>query len=946
MRLTAWRAALRIARRDAMRAKGRSALVVAMIALPILGVAGVDVVARSAQLEPSEKVARVMGTADARIGVAQRGDIVLQAPNPDDETQVGGPGRDGQPRTKTPEEKRSADTEPADLIKELLPAGTKLVPMPAGPRTTVTTKEGRMTAEAVEVDLSDPVWHGMVNRLRGTVPAQPNEMAATQEFLNQSGLRLGDSTAIHGLESKPFTITAVVEIPADLKRVELFARPGSVIAPLAQADPERAAAPESRDTWLVQLPAGAAALDWPKVLELNKYGLAVSSKAVLMDPPARSEVPLYQQPGRQTYGGIDKMTIAIVGTVVGMALLEIVLLAGPAFAVGARRSRRQLGLLAAGGGDRGHVRAVVLGGGVVLGVTGALTGLVLAILLVAVFRDNAEQFAGRRFGHFDLQPLDLLAIAVVGLVTGLLAAVVPAFQAARQDVVVALTGRGGTKPPSRIVAVLGLIMIGGGAALALACATTGTAVVYGLLGGSVIAELGMLLCTPMLIGLFGRLGRHLPLSPRLALRDSVRHRGRTAPAVAAVMAAVAGAVAVGIYTTSSTEQQRRDYLPSAPPNTIALYAGWGPTADQNRLPMMREVVEGNIPDLGERADVWDATPTAKCNPGAPCGWVQVVLPESKRCPADAARTPEEFERLHTDPRCAVNRDRGERRSTMFGETLVGDAALLHTLFGVRDQAAEQALADGRILVFRPDYVENGKVDLLVTDPFDQKKMREDNNYRPAERHLLADAVQVHAPTPFGNAMMTRQTAEKIGLGTRAAGSLWMPAAEPSDKAYQKANGSLAKLDDNAILTVERGFHPDVDLITVGLTVFAGLVALGAAGIATGLAAADSQQDLATLAAVGASGGIRRRLSGFQCGVIAAMGSVLGLFCGAVPSIALRIFEAKDRASWLPPDQPAPDPVIAIPWAELAAMVVGLPVVAVLLAALLTRSRIALGRRAA
>ncbi|MFF2628166.1 FtsX-like permease family protein [Kitasatospora griseola] len=944
MRLTAWRAALRIARRDAMRAKGRSALVVAMIGLPILGVAGVDVVARSAQLEPGEKVARVMGTADARIGVGQRGDIVLQAPNPDDETQTGAPGPDGKPRAKTPEEQRSASTEPVDLIKELLPAGTKLVPMPAGPRTTVTTKEGRMTVEAVEVDLSDQVWHGMVNRIRGTAPAQPNEIAATQEFLNQSGLRLGDSTAIHGLESKPFTITAVVEIPAELKRAELFARPGSVIAPLAQADPDRAAVPESRDSWLVQLPAGAAALDWPKVLELNKYGFTVASKAVLMDPPARSEVPLYQQPGRQNYGGIDKVTVAIVGTVVGMALLEIVLLAGPAFAVGARRSRRQLGLLAAGGGDRGHVRAVVLGGGVVLGVTGALTGLVLAIALVAVFRDNAEQFAGRRFGHFDLQPLDLLAIVVVGLVTGLLAAVVPAVQASRQDVVVALTGRGGSKPPSRIVAVLGLIMIGGGAALALACAATGTAVVYGLLGGSVIAEIGMLMCTPMLIGLFGRLGRHLPLSPRLALRDSVRHRGRTAPAVAAVMAAVAGAVAVGIYTTSSTEQQRREYMPSAPPNTVALFAGWGPTADQNRLPMMREVIEGNIPDLGERADVWDVTPTAKCNPGAPCGWVQVVLPESKRCPADGARSPEEYERLHNDPRCERNRE--SRRSTMFGETLVGDAALLHTLFGVRDQAAEKALADGKILVFRPDYVENSKVDLLVTDPFDQKKMREDNNYRPAERHLLADAVEVPVQAPFGNAMMTRQTAEKIGLGTRAAGSLWMPTAEPSDKAYQKANGALAKLDDNAMITVERGFHPDVDLITVGLTVFAGLVALGAAGIATGLAAADSQQDLATLAAVGASGGIRRRLSGFQCGVIAAMGAVLGLFCGAVPSIALRIFQAQDQAKWAMPGQPAPEAVIAIPWGELAAMVIGLPVLAVLLAAALTRSKIAMGRRAA
>ncbi|MFD8598440.1 FtsX-like permease family protein [Kitasatospora sp. NPDC059646] len=942
MRLTAWRAALRIARRDAMRAKGRSALVVAMIALPILGVAGVDVVARSAQLEPHEKIARTMGSADAKIEMAMRGVTVQQAPSPNNDSWMDRPDDDG--RAKTPEEQRSLDTEPADLVKQLLPAGASLVQLPAGPRTTASTKEGRMTVGTVEVDLADPVWHGMLNLVRGTLPAQPNEIAVTQEFLDQSGLRLGDATAVRGLDAKPYTITAVAEFPNDLKRTELIARPGALIAPLAKADPDRVTDAFVHDSWLVKLPAGGV-IDWPKVMEFNKYGFEVTSKAVLLNPPADSQVPLYQRPDR-TGGGTDKVAVAVAATVVGMALLEIVLLAGPAFAVGARRSRRQLGLLAAGGGDRGHVRAVVLGGGAVLGVVGAVVGLVVAVLLVAVFRDDAEQFAGRRFGHFDLQPLDLLAIAAVGLVTGLLAAVVPAVQAARQDVVAALTGRGGIKPASRIVAVIGLVMVAGGTALALLCAASGTAVVLGLLGGSVIAEVGMLLCTPMLIGLFGRLGRFLPLSPRLALRDSVRHRGRTAPAVAAVMAAVAGAVAVGIFTASSNEQHRRDYQPQGPANAVALMAGWGPNADQSRLPVMRDAVEGAMPGLGERADVWDVTAPGKCAPGRSCGWVQTVLPEAKRCPADGARTPAEFERLHEDPRCKVNRDRGRFQSTVFGDTVVGDAALLHSLFGVRDASAEQALAAGKVLVFRPDYVENGKVNLEMTEPYDQKKAASGEPYEPVKHLLTADAVEVQAPTPFGTAMMSRQAAEKAGLGTREAGSLWLPAAEPSDKSFQRASGSLAKLDDNALLQVERGFRPATDLITLGLTVFAGVVALGAAGIATGLAAADSQQDLATLAAVGASGGIRRRLSGFQCGVIAAMGAVLGLFCGAVPSIALRLFDAQNQAQYTAPGEAAPEAVIVIPWGDLAAVVVGLPAVAVLLAALLTRSRIPMGRRAA
>lgn len=50
-----WIAALRIARRDAWRAKGRSALVLAMLALPIIGVSAADLTLRSAELSPSSR---------------------------------------------------------------------------------------------------------------------------------------------------------------------------------------------------------------------------------------------------------------------------------------------------------------------------------------------------------------------------------------------------------------------------------------------------------------------------------------------------------------------------------------------------------------------------------------------------------------------------------------------------------------------------------------------------------------------------------------------------------------------------------------------------------------------------------------------------------------------------------------------------------------------------
>jgi len=80
--LTGWLPLLRIARRDALRARGRSVLILAMIALPVLALTGVDVLARSAQLDPDESLTRTLGATQARLEGASG--PVQQAPNPDD----------------------------------------------------------------------------------------------------------------------------------------------------------------------------------------------------------------------------------------------------------------------------------------------------------------------------------------------------------------------------------------------------------------------------------------------------------------------------------------------------------------------------------------------------------------------------------------------------------------------------------------------------------------------------------------------------------------------------------------------------------------------------------------------------------------------------------------------------------------------------------------------
>ncbi|MFE7562245.1 FtsX-like permease family protein [Kitasatospora sp. NPDC057500] len=959
MNLGSWRVALRIARRDALRAKGRSALVIAMVALPVLGVAGADVMFRSAELDPVEKIERSMGQAEASLEILDRGAVVLQAPDPEADrriTTVDDAKKENGKPVLTPEQQRSLDTAPADLARQLLPGAT-LVPLREGPYTTTSTAEGLTSVRITELDLADPVWHGRYDVVKGRAPSADHEIAVTQAFLDTSGLKIGDRTSPRGLEATPYTITGVAEHPGDLRGVDLFARPGALLDPLAKlpvADSGQrghTSVSEEVNNWLVRLPAGAT-LDWAEVVELNKYGFLVASRTVILDPPPRSEVPFYLDQDRRGVGSgstpfLDRTSVVIIGTVMGMALLEIVLLAGPAFAVGARRSRRQLGLLAAGGGDRAHVRAVVLGGGVVLGLVGALVGLVLGIGLVALLRTRAEEFAGQRFGHFDLQPLDLLGIALIGLVTGLLAAVVPAVQASRQDVVAALTGRDNLKPPSRKLALLGLLMLGGGSALALLGATGG----FGgrslaVLGGSAIAELGMVALAPYLVGLFGRLGRWLPLGPRLALRDSVRHRGRTAPAVAAVMAAVAGSVAVGVYTSSSDEELRREYVATGPDHSVVLSAGWGAGSDGSLLPQMRGAVQNSIPGLGSRADVQRVNYQGDCmvSRNGNCGWATLVMPEERRCPATlrSAGTvdPAERERLsREDPRCQEDHI---SRGSPFGLVQAGDSGLLRNLYDVTDQAAVQALAAGKAVVFDERYIKDGKAILELTEP------RDENNpeAEPAVHPVTVDAhLATSSQAPASQVLLSPDAAQRLGLTTRDIGSVWRPDGPASDAAEQKALAALSKLSDGVQFDIERGYRSPGNLITLGLTVFAGLVALGAAGIATGLAAADSQRDLTTLAAVGAAPRIRRTLSGFQCGVIATMGAVLGAVAGVVPAIALRKVEAASSSyPGMSLQEEAAKGVVVFPWLNIGGTLILLPLLAVALAALLTRSRISLLRR--
>lgn len=207
--------------------------------------------------------------------------------------------------------------------------------------------------------------------------------------------------------------------------------------------------------------------------------------------------------------------------------------------------------------------------------------------------------------------------------------------------------------------------------------------------------------------------------------------------------------------------------------------------------------------------------------------------------------------------------------------------------------------------------------------------------------------------PYGvMVLVPRKAADAAGFTTTPLGSYYTTSKMPSGAQRQALASDVATIGTRADVYLERGYTGKDGLVLLVLTLFAGVVTIGAAGIATGLAQTDAEPDLRTLAAIGAAGRVRRTLSGFQCGVIAVMGVVLGSVAGLLPAVALRRGDRHRRwaeyrraieSGWGNPG--VPHVPVAIPWGALATLIVLVPLGAGLLAALVTRSRPELGRRA-
>ncbi|MFI7130664.1 FtsX-like permease family protein [Nonomuraea sp. NPDC050153] len=775
--------ALRIARRNARRSRGRSALIMVMIGLPVLVITTVLTLIETMNVSPQEGLVAEFGAADARLVQVPEGAVLRQQP-------------DGTSWSTGGEGPIVARRSAAEVVA-LLGSGTRLIPFDRG-----VLHLGTERVDALKTDLRDPLTKGMLTLSEGRLPSAAREVAVTSAF----GLRPGALLRPSG--AAPLTVVGVVEHPNRPSLREVV----GLDLPLASLDefwfPDRHGIGWLADT--------AGSVSWTGVTTLNSAGLYVTSRAMMTDPRVWARA-----------SGFDVQNTVGIGAMVIMVVLETVLLAGPAFAVGLRRRRRELAEIAAQGGSAAHLRTIVVADGLVLGGAATLMATVLGIGAGTLGAPIVARWGGQA-GPPDVPWPPVLAVSALGLLTGIVAALVPAVQAARQNSATVLAGRAPTAAdrPGWPLAGAVLVLAGLGATV-VARRQPGSVWV---LASAVLVLLGLVVLTPWLVRCTGRLAERLRLPLRLSVRDAVRHRSRTASAVAAVMAVTATVVAVGIGTYSEYMDRRNAYTSARPTGMLAIWAG----------------------NIGDAAWTRLRAEAARHLPGVPLtAGYQVRDTQGRRYAL----------------RYTVRWNGTRTRRT----AAVGDQTLLRLLQGRHDPQAAAALASGKAVVFDAAALRDGKLAL-----------RAGSTSGPARKLEVPAVLAAPADEHQGGALLPRALVEQAGFATaeRQLYAMYRPSANST------LGRDLAKVTPRVTVASEEGYRNVPDPSLWGWLGGALVLVVGGTLAATRLAAADMRPEQATMVAIGAPSRVLRAVVAGQALYISGLGALVGLVAGTVTGLAL------------------------------------------------------------
>ncbi|HEV7760318.1 MAG TPA: FtsX-like permease family protein [Acidimicrobiales bacterium] len=251
----------------------------------------------------------------------------------------------------------------------------------------------------------------------------------------------------------------------------------------------------------------------------------------------------------------------------GIALIVATFSIYNTFAIVVAQKTRESALLRALGASRRQILTAVVAEALVVGIVASALGVVAGIglaeglgsLLAALGMDLPRS-------SLVIEPASVAAALTVGLVVTVLASVMPARRASKVPPLAALRDVAVDRSAaSRWRAVLGLLVIGGGAAVTVGGSSSGTLGLTGL--GALAMVFGMVLVGPVvarpIAGLLGApMARLRGVSGGLARRNAMRNPRRTSSTATALLVGVA-VVAMFTVVASSLKAYVDDSTASA-----------------------------------------------------------------------------------------------------------------------------------------------------------------------------------------------------------------------------------------------------------------------------------------------------------------------------------------------------------------------------------------------
>ena len=944
---SSWRIALKMARRDLRRHKGRSAVVALMVGVPMLILSWLATVGGG--FVGMTSPAQMMGNAVALVSgplphqVLQTGSDMnfgdrYDQSNPDQPVQL-----EALPIPGFSPEGSAADNVAA--LGALL--GGTVTPV-AEPSVRVKVGDRNVLMQTLALDGSKDTFGGKVELVSGRWPSGTGEA-----LVSEPGIRNGlpRSGTLEVVTADGTTTVTVVGIGTGVTR-------WGQVPHLISAEP-LVATPDVTDPWSREWLLTGTDMPFTKIHELGAYGLGIQSAELVANPIPRDQLPPEVQQGTG-YTEYSSGSMWLVAAAIILAII-IALLVAPAFAVSAGRQRHTLALAASNGATTRQLRRTVLAQALILGALAAVVGSLLGVGIAAGWAWRQSQSATDVYLPIVRIPWLIVAgLTLIAVAAAVAAALLPARRLGRLDIMGVLKGQSVSPPPSRILPILGLVLMVGGAAGVLYGARQTYQGDYYVTFGAIPLVIGALFLVPTALVIAGRLSAGLPVPLRMATRDAARQRTRSVPTVAAVMAGVA-ALTIGLIAGSSDNKENLEtYLPQTIMGQGRLHA-YNPMDIDPALAVVREVLpDAQIAPVVSIGEFWepveDMVPFAVLTT-AGCTAEQAVYDDewvtSRQAEFDAAADKEGFG--FGDPPCpAVGGPMGYN-----GNLIALPAAEIISRFELTDAQAAQVREGAAVVPSSSKLTGESITAWSGSYKFDEADSRPTDITVTGERTLAlitapATAAKTGQLPDMVGAYVPLELAESEEWPkSQDTGHSFFVNAGDGDEISAEDEKLINERLDNAGFSIERGFQDQMTMFLAIVVAAVAFILLVIILTSTALSMAEQRRDDSTLAAVGATRGTRRAMAAAQGFTAAAIGAVLGLIVGIAPGIAFaypltRSFP--DGASFTADGSLAGDttmvgPFIEIPYGFLAILVIGVPVLASLISALAVRRAPVVTRRA-